>query len=75
MIEIKTKLRRWGNSLGVVVPLKKISKENIKEGDEVTVFVNKEKKNVLKETFGTLKVKKSTDKIMGEIDKDLDSEF
>ena len=29
------------------------------------------KKNVLKETFGTLKIKKSTDKIMRELDKEL----
>lgn len=71
MIELKTKIRRWGNSFGVVVPLKEVSQENIKEGDEVIILMNKKERNVLKETFGTFKFKKSTDKIMKEIDKEL----
>ena len=72
MIEVKTKLRRWGNSFGVVVPLNKISNGQIKEGDEIVVLLEKEEKgNVLKEMFGTFKFKKSTDKIMKEVDKEL----
>lgn len=53
MIEIKTKLRRWGNSLGIVVPLNKIN-ESFKEGEEVKVLLTKEDKN-LKNIFGALK--------------------
>ncbi|MBI4116748.1 hypothetical protein HY449_03315 [Candidatus Pacearchaeota archaeon] len=76
MIEIKTKLRKWGNSFGIVVPQKTIETTEIKEGDEVTILMNKEKtKNVLGEMFGTLKTKKTTREIMEEIDKELDSEF
>lgn len=75
MIELKTKIRRWGNSFGIVVPLKKVSQENIKEGDEVVILMNKKEGNVLRETFGTLKFKKSTDKIMKEIDEGLDIGF
>jgi len=76
MIEIKTKLRKWGNSFGIVIPLKAIETTEIKEGDEVTILMNKEKtKNILKEMFGTLKTKKTTQDIMKEIDKELDSEF
>jgi len=73
MIEIKTKLRKWGNSFGIVVPLKKINNEEIKEGDEVTLLMRKSKNdNTFKETFGILKDwKKSTDKIMREIDEEL----
>jgi antitoxin component of MazEF toxin-antitoxin module len=76
MIKIKTKLQKWGNSFGVVVPVNSVKQEGIKEGDEVSVFVMREKKkNVLEETFGTLNVKKSADEIMKEIDESLDVEF
>jgi len=55
MIELKTKLRRWGNSFGIVVPIGAVEKEKVKEGEEVTILLNKEKNNVLREMFGTLK--------------------
>ena len=71
MIEIKTKLRRWGNSFGVVVPLNKINQENIKEGEEIVILINKKKSNVLKETFGTFKFKKPVEQMMREIDEEL----
>lgn len=74
MLEIKGKLRKWGNSLGLVIPLQKSRQENIKEGDEITAVLVKHG-NVLKETFGTLKVKEHTQKIMKGIDKELDSDF
>lgn len=72
MIEIKTRLRKWGNSFGIVVPLNKISKEEIKENDEVLILIRKKNKsNILRETFGTFKFKKTTDQMMREIDKEL----
>ena len=55
MIEIRTKLRRWGNSFGVVVPQKAIKSEGAGEGDDVLILLKKEKNNVLKEMFGALK--------------------
>ena len=73
MIEIKTKLRKWGNSLGIVVPQKKLEKEHMKEGEEVRAFLIK-KSNVLKETFGTFKFKKSTQQMVDEIDRELYNE-
>jgi antitoxin component of MazEF toxin-antitoxin module len=72
MIEVKTKLRKWGNSFGIVVPVKAIEKEGVKEGDNVNILMKKEKKkNVLRETFGTMKFKKSVEEIMKEADRDL----
>ncbi len=71
MIEIKTKLRKWGNSFGIVVPQKAIEEEKIKEGDEVTILLRKEKGNVLREMFGTFKFDRPVEEIMKEIDKDL----
>ena len=75
MIEIKTKIRRWGNSFGIVVPQKAVLDERVKEGDEVVISLKKKEGNVLRETFGTFKFKKSTKKIMDEIDKELDIDF
>ncbi len=71
MIEIKTKLRKWGNSFGIIVPLSKINQEDISEGEEVFVMMNKKKSNVLKETFGTFKFKKPVEQMMKEIDEEL----
>ena len=53
MIEIKTKLKKWGNSFGIVVP-QNILDDNIKENEEITVFISKTNPN-LKKLFGKLK--------------------
>lgn len=55
MIEVKTKLRKWGNSLGVVVPQKTTSGLELKEGEEIIILLKKQEENVLKENFGALK--------------------
>lgn len=70
MIEINTKLRKWGNSFGIVVPLSKMGNETIREGEEVKILLIKEKVN-LKKLFGAHKFEKTTDKIMREIDRAL----
>jgi len=52
---IKLKAKRWGDTLGLVIP-KEVSKEmNIKENEEIEVTLSRN--NVLKETFGMLKGK------------------
>jgi len=38
---IKTILRKWGNSYGVVIPKDVALKEGIKENDEVEVIIKK----------------------------------
>ena len=73
MIEITTKIRKWGNSFGIVIPHSKVEKDSIKEGNEVNVLINKNE-NILKETFGTFKFKKSTQKMIDEIDKELSND-
>lgn len=71
MIEIKSKLRKWGNSFGVIIPRKELEKMSFNEGDEICLFINPVEKNVLKEMFGTFKFKKSTSKLLQEVDKEL----
>jgi antitoxin component of MazEF toxin-antitoxin module len=38
---IRTVMRRWGNSLGVVIPKEEASKEGLKENDEVEIVIRK----------------------------------
>jgi len=71
VIEIKTKLRRWGNSFGVIVPQKAVEQTKSKEGEEVIVLFGKKKNNVLKEMFGTHKFSKPTARLMKEMDEEL----
>lgn len=37
----KSKVKRWGNSLGVVLPKALVEEEGLKEGEEVEVTVRK----------------------------------
>ncbi len=38
---IKAKVKRWGNSVGVVLPKKLVAEEGLREGEEVEVTVRK----------------------------------
>lgn len=67
MMEINTKLKKLGKSMGVSISPDIIKFEHLKEGDSVSLLIIKNK-NVLKETFGSLKFKRSTDEILKEID-------
>lgn len=37
----KSKLKRWGNSYGVIVPKRIVEEEGLKEGEEVEISLNK----------------------------------
>ena len=72
MIKIEAKTRKWGNSLGLIIP-KSISKKlALKENENIELFLVASKPNPLKETYGMLKNwKKPTAQIMREMDKEL----
>ncbi|MBI2652505.1 AbrB/MazE/SpoVT family DNA-binding domain-containing protein [Candidatus Woesearchaeota archaeon] len=69
MMEVEAKVRKWGRSFGVVIPKEKIKEEGIKENETIRLLIGK-KTNVLKETFGTFKFKKTTQEMLDEIDKE-----
>ncbi|MBI3036625.1 AbrB/MazE/SpoVT family DNA-binding domain-containing protein [Candidatus Woesearchaeota archaeon] len=50
---IEVVLKRWGNSIGVVLPKELIDKEKLKENERVLIEVVKEAN--LSHIFGTLK--------------------
>ena len=57
--------KRWGNSIGVVIPSDTVDKLGIKPDESVMIEVTR-KENVLKELFGSIKIKKSTEEIIKE---------
>ena len=79
MFKSETKLRAWGNSVGVIIPKEVLKEEGLSINDEVEVILRK-KSNPLKDAFGKLrefkaKSGKSTDEILKEVDEELKSRF
>lgn len=75
MIEHETKLKAWGNSIGVVIPKEDIIKENLHVDQKVKVFITPVKTVKVKDIFGKLKFKKTTEEMMKDVDRELDSKF
>ncbi len=72
VIEIKT--RKWGNSVGIVIPKETLNQLNLKIDEEVLIEIHK-KENVLKELFGALKFTKSSRKILNEVREDFEGKW
>lgn len=73
MKTIETIAKRWGNSIGIIIPKEIIDKENIKENGKVQFLIIKENNKILRETFGLAKnkIKKSTQQIKNELREEL----
>ncbi len=72
VIEVKTK--KWGNSIGIVIPIEAADKLNIKPEETIIIDITK-KENVLKELFGAMKSKKPTEQMLKEARKELESKW
>lgn len=53
MAETVVKAKRWGSSLGIVIPREAVEEEKIHEGDEVIIEIRKKK--TIKELFGSIR--------------------
>ena len=72
-IEVKTK--KWGNSLGIVIPYILVERLKLKPEEKITIEIT-HKENPLKELFGAFKHnKKSTKQMIGESRKELESKW
>ena len=60
MTVIETKIKRWGNSFGIIIPSETIATKKIKENQNIGVIILEDSKKVLEETFGSLKNKLKT---------------
>ncbi len=72
MAEYTTTTKRWGNSLGLLIPKEIIRDSHIRENEKVIVLVLKDNSSVLKETFGIAQGKiKDVQKIKNRLRRDL----
>ena len=73
MEQFNARPKKWGSSLGVVIPSEIVQQAHIKPGQEFTVLLMPATPNpLIKKMFGTLKFKKSTQDLMKEIDEGYD---
>lgn len=83
MIQINAKTRRWGNSIGVVIPDNVVKDQGIKEDEEVIMAITTKKKTTVGDIFKMVekhplpkrKDKRTTQEILDEIDRDLEPEM
>ena len=59
-----TRVKEWGNSLGVIIPKEIARKEKLKSEDEVIIEIRK--KGDIMDLFDTLKFKKSSQQMKDE---------
>ena len=72
VIEVKTK--RWGNSIGIVIPQEAVEDLGIRVEEEIVIEIEK-KNNILKELFGRARTKKSAKKMIEDFRKDFGSKW
>ena len=63
---IISKTRKWGSSLGIIIPKKIKDELKLRENQEVFIEI-KPKDNPLKELFGSVKLSKPTEQLLKEI--------
>lgn len=73
MVNISVKVKRWGNSLGIIIPSETVTANSIKENQELNIILVEDSREVLEETFGSLKdkLKKSSQNIKDDIRRNL----
>ncbi len=75
MFECEARVKAWGNSMGIVLPKKKIVEENISANQTVRVIVSYDKKLTVGDIFGKKKWKRPTSEIKAMLKNELDSKF
>ncbi|MEK6868981.1 MAG: AbrB/MazE/SpoVT family DNA-binding domain-containing protein [Nanoarchaeota archaeon] len=60
---IAAKTRKWGNSLGIIIPKGEVENLKLRENQTVIVEITK-KENPLKELFGFAKLNKPTEELL-----------
>ena len=77
METFKAKPKKWGNSFGVIIPKKIVDTENIDENIEINITIQAENKTKVKDILNLAKkmnlpkLKKSTQELLDEMDKEL----
>ena len=72
-MEIGAKTKKWGSSLGVIIPKEIVKKERLQEGQEIRIEIISRKKTTGEDIFGKLKFKKPIQILLDETDKDFET--
>ena len=72
MEKIEATVKKWGNSLGIILPSEVIKNKNLKEGIRIDVIIQEKNKTKVKDIFGILKgkIKRDTADLLKEVDED-----
>lgn len=55
-MEIETKTKKWGSSLGIIIPKEIVERENLKQNQTIKILaIETQTKTKVKDIFGTLK--------------------
>ncbi len=73
-MEIETITKRWGSSLGLIIPRAIVREERIQEGQKIRVNILSKKKTTGADIFGKLKFRKPIQVLLDETDKDFEPE-
>jgi len=49
---IETKVKKWGNSLAIVIPSEAVERGNIKENQNIKILIPSDSQKAFRETFG-----------------------
>ena len=71
-MEIGAKTKKWGSSLGVIIPKEIVKKERLQENQEIRIEIISRKKTTGEDIFGKLKFKKPIQVLLDETDKDFE---
>lgn len=72
----EAKVKKWGNSFGIIIPKQIIDKQQIKEGITVKINIQTNNKSTAGDIFGILKKKlnRDTDDLLKEVNEDFEDE-
>lgn len=74
-MKIETKTKKWGSSLGIIIPKEVVEKENLKQNQNIRILaVETPTKTKVKDIFGKLKFKRPAQEILDEVDRDFEPE-
>ena len=71
-MKIETKTKKWGSSLGVIIPKEIVKKERLQENQEIRIDIISKKRTTGADIFGKLKFKKPIQVLLDETDKDFE---
>ena len=74
-MEIETRTKKWGSSLGIIIPKRIVITERIQAGQKISVDILSKKKTTGADIFGKFKFKKPIQVLLDETDKDFEPEI